>query len=165
MPTLQATPFVLELKDAKPVGLADLGVPLPADGPEPTRVKKGRLAEAMQPLDDGRIGRRYQNLRAHLLRAVEGGEPAVTLVLAFEVFGDDNAPVGRPSGIALRVLDADGTVLAEGDGGPLFLPWASFWYENRCALKLPLTAFDAACRLEVLAAADTVRPVPAAVAA
>lgn len=121
MTTLQATTFRIDLKPAKPNGLTELGVPAGAE------VKKGKLSEAMQMLADGHtVGRRYQNLRATLLKAAEGGQAGVKLVLAFELFGDDNTAVGAPSPIHARLLAGD-AVLADLTLGAPFLPYGSCW--------------------------------------
>lgn len=155
MTTLLPASFRIDLKTAKTNGLAELGVPLT----DSTEVKKGKLAEAMQMCEGGnKVGRRYQNLRATLLKATEGGQPGVKLVLAFELFGDDNAALTAPSPIKARLLAGDG-VLAELTLGAPFLPYGSCWYDNRFAADLPLDAFAAADGVQVLAAADAVRPI------
>ncbi len=152
MPALNDAAFTIDLKPAKTHGLADLGVPIH----ETTEVKKGKLIEAMQMLEGDRIGRRYQNLRATLVKASEGGQPSARLVLAFEVFGDDNVPEGAPSTLAARLMAGD-QVLAELPLGSPFMPYASCWYENHFAADVPLDTFASIDRLQVVAAAQTVR--------
>lgn len=153
MTTLQATTFHIDLKPAKANGLAELGLP----AGDATEVKKGRLSEAMQMLAGGeRIGRRYQNLRATLLKASEGGQPGVKLVLACEIFGDDNTALGAPAPISAQLLAGD-TVLAELTLGAPFLPYGACWYDNRFAADLPLAAFAAADAVRVSVPADAVR--------
>lgn len=152
MPTLLAATFAIDLKTAKTTGLAELGVPLT----EATEVKKGRLAEAMQMLEGDKIGRRYQNLRATLLKASEGGQLGAKLVLTLEIFGDDNAPLAAPSALSARLLAGE-QLLAELPLGQPYLPYASCWYDNHFAANVPLDAFATADRVEVLAAADDVR--------
>ena len=152
MAALLPATFKIDLKTAKTNGLAELGVPL-AEG---TEVKKGKLGEVMQMLDGERIGRRFQNLRATLLKATEGGQPGVKLVLAFEVFGDDNVPLAEPSAVS-ALVHAGERVLAEKTLGGLFLPYGSCWYENRFAVTLPLEAFEAADAVSLVAGADEVR--------
>lgn len=155
MTTLLPAAFHIDLKTAKTNGLAELGVPLG----DTTEVKKGKLAEAMQMQAGGdKVGRRYQNLRATLLKATEGGQAGVKLVLAFELFGDDNAAVGAPSPIQAQLLAGE-TVLAELTLGAPFLPYGSCWYENRFAADLPPDSFAVADAVRVLAAADTVRAI------
>jgi hypothetical protein len=154
MPALNAATFDIDLKPAKTHGLADLGVPLD----DSTEVKKGKLGEAMQMLDGGKIGRRYQNLKATLLKATEGGQVGAKLVLTFEIFGDDNTTVGAPSAVSARLL-AGGQTLAELPLGSPYLPYGSCWYENHFAAHVPLEAFATADRVQLLAAADEVRPI------
>lgn len=152
MAALLPATFKIDIKTAKTNGLAELGVPLT----DSTEVKKGKLGEVMQMLEGDKIGRRFQNLRATLLKATEGGQPGVKLVLAFEVFGDDNAPVAEPAAVS-AIIYAGGRVLAEKTLGTLFLPYGSCWYENRFAVGLPLEAFAEADAVSLVAAADEVR--------
>lgn len=152
MAALLPATFTFDLKPAKTNGLADLGVPLT----DSTEVKKGKLAEAMQLLDGDKIGRRFQNLRATLVKATEGGQPGAKLLLSFEVFGDDTAPMKAPSAVSVLLQTGD-QVLAERTLGPLYLPYAVCWYENHFAVDVPLDVFTAVDRLSVLAAADEVR--------
>lgn len=152
MPALLSTTVPLELKAAKTNGLADLGVPMV----ESTLVKKGKLGELDQLLDNGRIGRRFQNLRAILVKAEQGGEVHSTLILSLEAFGDDNVPVAGNQGVSVQLLAAD-KVLAEHKLGALFLPFGSCWYDNRFAVELGEALFDACDRLQFIAHADEVR--------
>lgn len=154
MAALLPATFTFDLKPAKTNGLADLGVPLN----DSTEVKKGKLGEAMQMLEGDKIGRRFQNLRATLVKATEGGQVGAKLLLSFEVFGDDTAPLGAPAGVSV-LLQAGDQVLAEQALGALYLPYAVSWYDNRFAVDVPLEAFAAVDRLSVLAAADAVRAV------
>jgi hypothetical protein len=152
MPALLPATFVIPLKTAKTNGLAELGAPIT----EATEVKKGKLAEVMQTLEGGAVGRRFQNLRATLIKTPVGGDLGAKLVLAFEVFGDDNTPQGAPSGVAARLL-AGGHTLAELPLGALFLPYGCCWFDNRFAADVPLADFAAADGVALVAAADDVR--------
>lgn len=155
MPALQAATFSIELKPAKATNsLAELGVPLS----EGTEVKKGKLGEAMQMLDGDKIGRRFQNMRATLIKADEGGQAGAKLVLAFEVFGDDNVPLDLPGVVGARLLSGE-QLLADLRLGAPFMPYASCWYENQFAANIALDAFLTADRLEVLAMAEEVRAI------
>jgi hypothetical protein len=71
----------------KPVGLDDLGAPLA----EATVVKKGRVHEHLQLLTDGKIGRRFQDLRVIGIKTVESGVASAKFFVQFEVFGDNTA--------------------------------------------------------------------------
>ncbi len=152
MPQLLPAVFDIALRPAKTHGLAELGVPMC----EATEVKKGKLAEAMQLLGDERIGRRYQNLRATLLKTVEGGRTVAKLVLAFEVFGDDNTATGVPAPVSVR-LRAGLETLAEATLGSPFMPFGSCWYENHFAADVDLDVWTKADGVQVVAAADDVR--------
>lgn len=152
MPVLQAAHAAIELKPAKANGLAELGVPV-ADG---TSVKKGKLGEFEQPLDSGKPGRRYQNVKVALVKAVESGEPSAQLILSFEVFGDDNVPLGVNAGV-LASLTAGEVVVVDLKLGSLFMPYACCWYENRFAARVPLDMFERADGLRLQALPDDVR--------
>lgn len=154
MAVLLPATFTFDLKPAKTNGLADLGVPLN----DSTEVKKGKLAEAMQLLEGDKIGRRFQNLRATLVKATEGGLAGAKLLLSFEVFGDDTAPLGAPADVSVLLQTGD-QVLVEQVLGTLYLPYAVCWYDNHFAVNVPLDAFSAANRVSVLVAADEVRVV------
>ena len=152
MPTLLPATFTIPLKSAKTHGLSELGAPVH----DSTEVKKGKLAEAMQLLEGGKIGRRFQNLRATLVSTTEGGQAGAKLLLAFEVFGDDTAPLGAPSAVSVQLLAGE-QVLAEHPLGTLYLPYGVCWYDNQFSANLDLATFAAADRISVLAAADEVR--------
>lgn len=154
MAALLPATFTFDLKPAKTNGLADLGVPLN----DSTEVKKGKLAEAMQLLEGDKIGRRFQNLRATLVKATEGGLAGAKLLLSFEAFGDDTAPLEAPPGVSVLLQTGD-QVLVEQVLGALYLPYAVCWYDNHFAVNVPLDAFAAADRVSVLVAADEVRVV------
>jgi hypothetical protein len=154
MPALLPATFKINLKTVKPNGLAELGVPLVDD----TEVKKGKLMEALQGLEGDKVGRRCQNLRATLVKTVEGGQSGVKLIVAFEVFGDDNAPVGPPSAVSVLVHAGD-TLVADLPLGSLFLPYGSCWYDNRFSVNLPLEAFTAVDGVSLVAATDEVRAI------
>jgi hypothetical protein len=154
MPELNAATFTIALKPAKTHGLAELGVPMD----ETTEVKKGKLVEAMQMLGGDKIGRRYQNLRATLIKTSEGGQPGAKLVLVFEVFGDDSVPVDLPCTMAARLLAGD-QVLAELPLGAPFMPYASCWYANHFAANVVLDAYAAADQVQLLVAAESVRAI------
>lgn len=132
MAALLPAVFTFDLKPAKTNGLADLGVPLS----DSTEVKKGKLAEAMQLLEGDQIGRRFQNLRATLVKATEGGQPGAKLLLSFEVFGDDTAPLKTPSAVSVWLQSGD-QVLTEQTLGLLYLPYAVCWYDNHFAMDVP----------------------------
>ena len=152
MPVLQSAAVAIPLQPAKTHGLADLGVPLG----EATVVKKGKLGEFAQLLDEGRPGRRFQNVKVTAVRAEEGGQVAAQLIVSFEVFGDDNVPHGGNSGVQ-AALTAGGQVLAELQLGRLFMPYACCWYENRFVAPVPVSLFDQADGLSLQALADDVR--------
>lgn len=154
MPALNAATFTIDLKPAKTNGMADLGVPID----ETTEVKKGKLSEAMQMLDGDQIGRRYQNLRATLIKASEGGQAGAKLVLAFEVFGDNNTPLDLPLAVEARLLAGE-QLLAKLALGVPYMPYASCWYENHFAASVALEAYAAADRVQVLTATEEVRAV------
>ncbi|MEP9352425.1 hypothetical protein ABLE93_02375 [Xanthobacter sp. KR7-65] len=154
MPTLQETRTVVTLAPAKPAGLADLGVP-PGDTPE---VKKGRAHEFMQLLADGKIGRRFQDLRITAIKTAEGGIPTAKVFIQFEVFGDDT--VAPTAGVGFDAeLFAGAQPLASLSSTSLFLPYASFWYPNRFVFEVPLADFDQMDRLEFIAKPEDVRQV------
>jgi len=152
MPALQAATFTIPLKASKPVGLADLGIPM-ADS---AAVKKGKLGEAMQMLDGERIGRRYQNLRATLVKTSEGGVEVGRLVVAFEVFGDDNAPAGTPAPVSARLMAGEAVVGDLPLGAP-YLPFASCWYDNHFAAAVDPAACERIDAVQFVAGADEVR--------
>lgn len=152
MPALLPSQVSIELKPAKTHGLGDLGVPV-QDG---TVVKKGRLAEFEQLQDNGKVGRRFQNIRVTAIQTGEGGEVASRAIVTFEVFGDDNTPVAGNQGVGVALVAGD-KVLREASLGTLFMPYACAWYENRFAVDLDNAQFDQLDRLAFVAHADEVR--------
>lgn len=154
MPTLQETRTVVTLAPAKPAGLADLGVPLV----DTTVVKKGRAHEYLQLLTDGKIGRRFQDLRVIGIKTVEAGVASAKLFVQFEVFGDDTAAPADGVGFD-AALFAGSQQLARLSSSSLFLPYANFWYPNRFVFAVPMADFDQADRLEFIAKPEEVRAV------
>lgn len=152
MPALNRHAAFIDLAVAKPNGLADLGVPVG----ESTAVKKGKLAEFIQPRDDGKPGRRYQNLRIVAVKATEGGVDAAKLFVSCEIFGDDNAPVAANSGFEVALCAGD-EVLAKFASGSVFLPYACNWYENRFVFEIAPDALARADRVNFAALPDEVR--------
>lgn len=154
MPALLLSSVPIELKAAKTNGLADLGVPLV----EGTAVKKGKLTEFMQPQDSGKVGRRFQNIRVTAVKTVEGGVESSKVIVVFEAFGDDNVPAVVNQGVA-ATLAAGGKTLLELPLGPLFLPYAFAWYENRFAADIGNDVFDQIDSFSFVAKADEVRAI------
>lgn len=152
LPALLEARTVVTLAPAKPVGLADLGVPLG----DATLVRKGRVHEFAQHLASGGIGRRFQDLRVIAIRTAEAGEVGAKLFVQFEVFGDDTATPTDGQGFE-AVLLAGETPLAELPARSLFLPYANFWYPNRFVFEVPVADFERADRLEFIARAQDVR--------
>ncbi len=154
MPALQEIRTVVAMAPAKPSGLADLGVPMV----DTTVVKKGRAHEFAQVLTDGKIGRRFQDLRVIGIHTVEAAVPSAKLFVQFEVFGDDTAV--PTSGVGFEaVLHAGSQPLASLSSSSLFLPYANFWYPNRFVFEVPTTDFDRADRLEFIAKSEEVRSI------
>lgn len=154
MPALQESRTAVTLAPAKTGGLADLGVPLGDD----TLVKKGRVHEYLQLLADGKIGRRFQDIRIIAIKTVEAGSPCAKVFIQFEVFGDNTA--APPGGVGFdATLFAGETPLASLSSSSLFLPYANFWYANRFVFEVPLADFDQADRVEFIAKAEEVRAV------
>jgi hypothetical protein len=154
MPALLLSTVTLDLKPAKTHGLGELGVPVV----ESTLVKKGKLVEYLQECDDGKVGRRFQNLRVTAVKTPQGGEVSSKLIVVFEVFGDDNVPVGANLGVA-AVLGAGDETLAELPLGPLFLPYGCCWYENRYAVDIDNAVFDRCDRITFVTLVDQVRAI------
>ncbi|MFG1375309.1 hypothetical protein [Xanthobacter autotrophicus] len=152
MPALQETRTVVALAPAKPAGLADLGLPLV----DSTAVKKGRVHEYLQLLTDGKIGRRFQDIRIIALKTVEAGVPSAKVFVQFEVFGDNTAAPTNGVGFE-AVLFAGEQQLASLSSSSLFLPYANFWYPNRFVFEVPIADFDQADRLDFIAKAEEVR--------
>ena len=154
MSSLQETRTVVTLAPAKPAGLADLGVP----SVDSAVVKKGRVHEFPQLLADGKIGRRFQDLRVIAIKTVEAGAPAAKIFIQFEVFGDNTAAPTSGAGFE-AVLFAGAQQLASLSSGSLFLPYANFWYPNRFVFEVSMVDFDQADRLEFIAKPEEVRAV------
>ena len=152
MPSLQELRTVVTLAPAKPAGLADLGTPLV----DTTVVKKGRAHEFAQVLTDGKIGRRFQDLRVIGINTVEGAVPSAKLFVQFEVFGDNTAAPTNGVGFE-AVLYAGSQQLASLSSSSLFLPYGNFWYPNRFVFEVPTADFDRADRFEFIAKSEEVR--------
>ncbi len=154
MPSLQEVRTAVTLAPAKPAGLADLGAPLV----DTTVIKKGRAHEFSQVLTDGRIGRRFQDLRVIGIATVEAAIRCAKLFVQFEVFGDNTA--APPNGVGFdAVLYAGSRQLASLSSSSLFLPYANFWYPNRFVFEVPTADFDQADRLDFIAKPEEVRAV------
>lgn len=154
MPSLQEIRTVVTLAPAKPAGLADLGVPLA----DTTVVKKGRVHEFAQVLADGKIGRRFQDLRVIGINTAEGAVPSAKVFVQFEVFGDSTAAPTNGAGFD-AVLYAGDQQLASLSSSSLFLPYGNFWYPNRFVFEVPVADFDRADRLEFIAKPEEVRTI------
>lgn len=154
MPALQETRTVATFAPAKPAGLADLGVPLG----DTTVVKKGRVHEFLQLLQDGAIGRRFQDLRVIGVKTIEAGVPSARVFVQFEVFGDNTAAPANGVGFEVALL-AGAQRLASLSSSSLFLPYANFWYANRFVFEVPMADFDQADQLEFIAKPEEVRAV------
>jgi hypothetical protein len=154
VPSLQEIRTVVTLAPAKPAGLADLGVPLV----DTTVVKKGRAHEFAQVLTDGKIGRRFQDLRVIAINTVEAAVPSAKLFVQFEVFGDNTAVPTNGVGFE-AVLHAGSQQLASLSSSSLFLPYANFWYPNRFVFEVPTADLDQADRFEFIAKPEQVRSI------
>jgi hypothetical protein len=155
VPSLQEIRAILTLSPAKPVGLADWGTPLV----ETTVVKKGRVHEFAQILADGKIGRRFQDLRVVGINTVEAAVSSAKLFVQFEVFGDNTAAPANGVGFE-AVLYAGSQQLASLSSSSLFLPYGNFWYPNRFVFEVPVADFDRADRFEFVAKPEEVRTFP-----
>lgn len=153
MATLSKAVADIELTVAKPTGLNDLGVPIG----ESTLVKKGRMQEFLQTLDNGAIGRRYQNIRVTAIKTTEGGRTFSKLFVQFEVFADDWVSVGDNTGVEFD-LRSEGMNLYSIPQGRIFLPYCRSWYENQYERTIPNDAFDAVTRFQFVANQDQVQP-------
>ncbi|MCI4678163.1 hypothetical protein K9U39_15120 [Rhodoblastus acidophilus] len=120
-----------------------------------TVVKKGRVHEFAQVLTDGKIGRRFQDLRVIAINTVEAGVPSAKLFVQFEVFGDNTAAPANGAGFE-AVLYAGAQQLASLSSSSLFLPYADFWYPNRFVFEMPMADFDRADRCEFIAKSEEV---------
>lgn len=154
MPSLQEIRTVVTLAPAKPAGLADWGTPMV----DTTVVKKGRVHEFAQILTDGKIGRRFQDLRVTGINTVEAAVPCAKLFVQFEVFGDNTAAPTNGVGFD-AVLHAGSEQLTSLSSGSLFLPYGNFWYPNRFVFEVPVADFDRADRFEFIAKPEEVRSI------
>ena len=154
MSALAENKTFIDVAIAKPTGLNDLGAPLL----ESSMVKKGKLHEFTQDLEDGRVGRRFQNLRVTAVKTVEGGIASAKIFVQFEVFGDDNVPEAANSGFEIA-LYAGPEGLLELTPASMFLPYARFWYDNRFVFDVTAEVFDRTDRFEFIAKPDQVRSI------
>lgn len=153
MPALIETTAPIELAPAKTSGLNNLGVPIDTS----TQVKKGKRQEFLQTLDTGAIARRYQNIRAILVKTTETDRVFSKLIVQFEVFGDDWRSVGENAGVDFALCQGD-EVLHTIPQGKLFLPYCRSWYENQFEHTIPDAVFDLATHLAFIAKADEMQP-------
>ncbi|MGA7811277.1 hypothetical protein [Bradyrhizobium sp.] len=154
MPSLQEIRTVVTLAPAKPAGLGDLGAPMA----DTTVVKRGRAHEFAQLLQDGKVGRRFQDLRVVVIKTVEDALPSAKLFVQFEVFGDNTAAPTNGTGFD-AVLYAGARQSACLSSSSLFLPYANFWYPNRFVFEVPIADFDQADRFEFIAKSEAVRSI------
>jgi len=154
VPALAENTTHIELAIAKPKGLSltQLGVPLQ----EGTVIKKGALHEFIQLLEDGKVGRRFQNIRITGVKTREGGSESAKVFVQFEVFGDDNVPMAANSGFGVSLCTGAESLL-ELPPSSAFLPYAGTWYENQYVYDVPTTFFDQCDRLQFTTKADQVR--------
>lgn len=152
MPTLKEVAVPIPLKVGKPSGLNDLGIPTL----EGAIIKKGNLQELIQPLEDGKVGRRYQSFKIVGVTTQEGGAARAKVFLDFEVFGDDNAAESVVNAFD-AALYAGSEKLASLEPGPLYLPFGRFWYANRFVFDVPPQVIEKAERLEFIAKPAEVR--------
>lgn len=143
----------IELASAKTSGLNELGFPID----ETTQVKKGKLQEFLQTLDNGAIARRYQNIRVTAIKTTEAGRLFSKLFVQFEVFGDDWGSIGDNTGVDYVLLDGE-KVLHSIHQGRIFLPYCRNWYENQYEHTIPNEVFDGLTRFEFVANADEMQP-------
>ena len=156
MPVLIQNTTQIALKSAKPTGLgmAQLGFPVLVS----TQVKKGKLNEFLQSTEDGKVGRRYQNIRVTAVKTAEGGVESAKVFLQFEVFGDDNVPEGPNGGYTVALLNGTDALLTL-PASSLFLPYGRAWYENQAVFDLPLAVFDQADQLQLTVNTDRIRAI------
>lgn len=154
VPELAENTTTIELKAAKSTGLSltQLGVPQL----DSTAVKKGKLHELIQLLDDGKVGRRFQNIRITSVKTSEGGVESAKIFIQFEVFGDDNVPLAANSGFSAK-LQWGAENLATLPSRSAFMPYARAWFDNQFVFDVPTSAFDRADTLTFTALADEVR--------
>lgn len=151
MPTLQEVSASINLKVGKPGGLNDLGIPTL----EGATIKKGNLQELVQPLTDGKVGRRYQGFKVVGVTTQEGRTARGMLFLDFEIFGDDTAAVSLTDTFEAAIY-AGSEKLATLKPGPIYMPFGRFWYANRFAFEVPTAAIEKAERVEFIAKAAEV---------
>ena len=156
VPTLAENTTHIDLAIAKPKGLSltQLGVPLL----EGTVIKKGKLPEFIQLFEDGKAGRRYQNIRVTAVKTREGELESAKIIVQFEVFGDENVPVAANSGFGLTLRAGD-TSLVELPPSSVFLPYAGSWYENQYVHEIPTALFDQCDGLAFTMREDQVRTI------
>lgn len=154
MSLLQEFRTAVALAPAKPAGLADLGVPMT----DTTVVKKGRAHEFAQVFADGKIGRRFQDLKIIGIKTVEAGVPSAKLFVQFEVFGDNTAAPADGAGFG-AVLSVGSEPLANLSSSSLFLPYGNFWYPNRFVFEVSTADFDRADGFEFIAKPEDVRSI------
>ena len=147
---------LIELKSAKPTGLGMTQLGIPAL--DSTLVKKGKLNEFLQSTADGKVGRRYQNIRVTAVKTAEGGIESAKVFLQFEAFGDDNVPVGANGGYTVALLSGADALLTL-PASSLFLPYGRAWYENQAVFDVPLDIFDKADQLQLTVNTDQVRAI------
>jgi hypothetical protein len=154
VPTLAENTTHIDLANAKPKGLSltQLGVPLR----EGTVIKKGTLPEFIQLFEDGKAGRRFQNIRITAVKTLEGDSESAKLIVQFEVFGDENVPLAANSGFAITLCAGTDT-LVELPPTSAFLPYAGTWYENQFVYDTTTHFFDQCDRLRFTLRADQVR--------
>lgn len=153
MPPLLEIHAAMTLVSADPAELAELGAPMAG-----TVAKKGRVHEFLQLLPDGKVGRRFQDLRVFAVKAVEGDVASAKVFVQFEVFGDNTAMPPDGGGFDMAFFAA-GQPLDCGASGHLFLPYANFWYPNRFVFEVPLAHFGPMDRIEFIARPEEVRSV------
>jgi hypothetical protein len=154
VPILTENTTLIDLKPAKSTGLgmAQLGFPVL----DSTLVKKGKLNEFLQSTADGKVGRRYQNIRVTAVKTAEGGVESAKVFLQFEVFGDDNVPEGANGGYTVALLSGTETLLTL-PASSLFLPYGRAWYENQVVFDVPLEVFGKADKLQLTVNTDQIR--------
>ena len=151
VPNLVESKTFIDLAIAKPTGLNDLGAPLT----DSAVVKKGKLHEYAQNLEDGKVGRMFQNLRAIGIKTMEGSAESSKIFFTFEAFGDGNKPQADEPAFRIDLYAGDEKLL-ELAPSRLFLPYAFFWYDNRFVFGIPNELFDRADRIEFVALPNAV---------
>ena len=116
------------------------------------------MHEFPQLLTDGKIGRRFQDLRVIGIKTVEAGILSAKLFVQFEVFGDNTAAPTNGVGFE-ALLFAGAQQLARLSSSNLFIPYANFWYPNRFVFEVSAADFDRADRLEFIAKPEEVQTV------